>query len=407
MRYKSLLGGAALGVMAAAALSSAAQAQDLSVRWRGAPEFSNDDVKFKVRGRVYMDYVAQEVDRDTGVDVSSRNSRTRTARLGVEGNWNTQFAYKAEFTLSGGSTQWEDLILEYKPNETTSVMIGNFKTIALENITSSRYTTFMERGAFADFIDGGRVMNVGVKVNGETWTAGAFLSGDSINESDVSGEETFGANARVTFAPVMTDTMQVHLGGWARYRERGDDSVFRYRVRNNTNVGDRFTDSGATTYGSGESDTMFGLEAALVRGPFSLQGEYALAEIERQAGEDVSADAFYVYGSWFPTGETRNYEVKKGEFGRTRILNPITAGGPGAWELGLRYDAVDLTEFRGLGGAAIATAGEYTGVTAGVNWYPFPYVRFMANYTKAENDAQVSTSDVDVDTLQLRAQFDF
>jgi phosphate-selective porin OprO/OprP len=43
----------------------------------------------------------------------------------------------------------------------------------------------------------------------------------------------------------------------------------------------------------------------------------------------------------------------------------------------------------------------------GANWYPHPYVRFMANYTKSENDNKAIGADVDVDTLQFRAQFDF
>ena len=60
---------------------------------KGAPEFTNDDVKFKVRGRIYEDYVFQEVDGEydavtnpsgTG-DYETRNGRLRTARLGVEG----------------------------------------------------------------------------------------------------------------------------------------------------------------------------------------------------------------------------------------------------------------------------------------------------------------------------------
>ncbi len=104
MRKSTLLGGVALGVTLALGLGAAAQAQDLTVAWKGAPEFTNDDVKFKVRGRVYMDYVFQDIDGEydpvtntggTG-DYESRNSRIRTARLGVEGQWNSSWAYKAE-----------------------------------------------------------------------------------------------------------------------------------------------------------------------------------------------------------------------------------------------------------------------------------------------------------------------
>ena len=462
MRKSTLLGSAALGVAFAFGLAAAAQAQELTVSWKGAPEFTNDDVKFKVRGRIYEDYVFQEVDGEydavtnpsgTG-DFETRNGRLRTARLGVEGQWNAQWAYKAEVNFTQNQAVWEDLILEYKPNDMTSILLGNFKTVSLENITSSRYITFMERGPFNDVLDIGRVMNAAVKVNGINWTAMLAASGDSVNNIDVMGEERIGWTFRGTFAPIDTDTTKLHLGVWARGRDFGDEGLpvdpvtgqpaagleaGRYRLRANTNVGDRYLDSGANF---AESDMMFGAEAAFVWKSFSLQGEYALVEADRrcftvapgavdpcsQGADSGEVEAFYVYGSWFPTGETRRYEANRGEFNRTRILNPVTAGVFGAVEVGVRYDSVDMSEletvrrFTGPGGPVdvrgpLDRAGEYEAVTLGVNWYPFTYVRFMANYTAAEIDNPLIVNpltlvagpnrDLDVDTLQFRAQFDF
>lgn len=400
----SLVSGAALGALAALALASGAQAQETKTSWKGAPQFQNDSLTFKVRGRVYMDAVNQDVDRETGADFSSQVTRTRTARLGVEGTWNQNWAYKAELQLVGGSAAWEDLILEYKPTDTASIMVGNFKTVSLENLTSSRYTTFMERGAYNDLIDAGRVMNAAVKLNGVNWTVLAAVSGDSINDSDptVSGNDGGSENvalvARATWAPVETETQTVHLGIWGRQRDRGDENGFNYQVRNNSNYGSRYTTSG----GIGDSDRTIGLEAAWLAGPFSLQGEYANIEIDRTNGLEQSAQGYYVAASWFVTGETRRYEAAKGEFGRTKILNPVTGGGTGAFELAARYDNADLTDITG-----VSTAGEYSAVTLGANWYPFPYVRFMANYTQAQNDSPAVNGDVDVNTLQFRAQFDF
>ena len=462
MRKTSLLGGAALGAVAAFCLAGTAQAQDLAVTWKGAPEFSNDDVKFKVRGRVFMDYVAQDVDGEfdavtnpsgTG-DWSNSNTRLRTARIGVEGQWNSSWAYKAEVNFTLNQAVWEDLILEYKPNDTTSIMLGNFKTVSLENITSSRYITFMERGPFNDVLDIGRVMNAAVKVNGVNWTAMLAASGDSVNNVDVMGEERIGWTFRGTFAPIDTDTTKLHLGVWARGRDFGDEGLpldpvsgqpaagleaGRYRLRANTNVGDRYLDSGANF---AESDMMWAAEAAPVWNSVSLQGEYALVEADKrcftvapgavdpcsQGADEGEVEAFYVYGSWFPTGETRRYEANRGEFNRTRILNPVTAGGFGAVELGVRYDSVDMTgletvrRFTGPGGPVdvrgpVDRGGEYEAVTLGTTWYPFTYVRFMANYTMAEIDNPLIVNpltlvagpnrDVEVDTLQFRAQFDF
>ena len=181
MTFKtSLCAGVALSVAMLAA--GAANAQDTTVAWKGSPQWTNDTLTFKVRGSVYQDVVSQSVDRQTGVDFDANVTRLRTARLGVEGTWNANWAYKAEASISsgGGTTAWEDLILEYRPNDTLSVMAGNFKTVALENISSSRYITFMERGPFNDVLDVGRVMNVQVKANGENWTAAVAVSGDSV-----------------------------------------------------------------------------------------------------------------------------------------------------------------------------------------------------------------------------------
>ncbi|WP_340646059.1 porin [Phenylobacterium sp.] len=404
MTFKtSLCAGAALSVAMLAA--GAASAQDTSTAWKGAPQWTNDTLTFKVRGRVYEDFVSQSVDRQTGADFDANVTRLRTARLGVEGTWNANWAYKAEAAISsgGGSTQWEDLILEYKPTDNISILAGNFKTVALENISSSRYITFMERGPFNDVLDVGRVMNVQVKANGQNWTAAVAVSGDSLNAADptataTGGSETLGVNGRATFTPINEDTQKLHLGAWARYRDRQDQANFNYQARNNTNYGARYISTGAV----GVSDRMVGVEGLYIHGPFSIQAEYARADVDRLAGLSSDFRTYYVAGSFFVTGDMRNLDVKKGELGRTKILNPVTSGGYGALELAVRYDNVDLTNFK-----IPATAGEYTAWTVGANWYPHPYVRFMANYSKSKNDNVAVGADVDVDTLQFRAQFDF
>ena len=398
----SLCAGAALGVIALA-IAGGAQAQETTTAWKGAPLFQNDTLTFKVRGRVYEDFVHQEVDRQTGADFDANVTRLRTARLGVEGTWNANWAYKAEFTVAGGSANWEDLILEYKPTDSISIMAGNFKTVSFENISSSRYTTFMERGPFNDVLDIGRVMNVQVKANGENWTAAVAVSGDSLNNADptataTGGSEVLGVNGRVTWVPINGDATKLHVGAWARYRDRQDQANFNYQARNNTNYGARYISTGAV----GVADTMVGLEGVFIQGPFAVQAEWAKADVDRLANVSSDFTTYYVAGSWFVTGEMKNLDVKKGEWGRTKILNPVTSGGLGALELAVRYDNTDLTNFN-----IPATAGEYSAWTLGANWYVHPYVRFMANYTKSENDNKAVGADVDVETLQFRAQFDF
>jgi phosphate-selective porin OprO/OprP len=108
----------------------------------------------------------------------------------------------------------------------------------------------------------------------------------------------------------------------------------------------------------------------------------------------------------------RNYDATKGEFGRPKILNPITAGGFGGVELAVRYDYADLTDaFSTASTAAGRTlsqdAGKYTAWTFGANYYPTGYMRVMANYTRSKINNPLAARDVDVDTFQMRAQIDF
>jgi len=395
-------GGVAVGALLALGLSATAQAQETKTTWGGAPRLTNDSLTFKVRGRVYEDVVFQEVDRAVGADFSASSTRLRTARIGVEGTYSSNWAYKVEVNFPGrGETyEWEDIMLEYKPTDTSSIILGNFKTVSLENLTSSRYITFMERGPYNDVLDIGRVATAAVKFNGMNWTLSAAGTGNSVNSTDpAAGDERRGLNVRGTFAPIDTDTTKLHLGAWARKRSRGDEGGFNYQARNNTNFGARYISTGAI----GDEDTTIALEGALVHKSFSVQAEWANVESDRiGAGTDPDVKTWYAFASWFPTGEMRRYESKTGEFNRNKILNPTTAGGWGALELAVRYDSVELG-----GLPTVATAGDYKAWTVGANWYPIPYVRFMANYSKAENDNRLTANDVDVDTLQFRAQFDW
>jgi phosphate-selective porin OprO/OprP len=421
MRKSSLLGAAALSALALTA--AGAHAQDLTTKWKGAPEFANDDVKFKVRGRVLLDGVWENVDKaGTAGDYDARAFRGRQVFLGVEGQLNSMFAYKIEGGwVNGGTPSWDDVVIEFKPNESTSIMAGNLKVASLENLTSTRFTSFMDRGPFADITDASYTLGVVAKLNGMNWTAAAGVQGGSINDADVTApgpgqtdrNERLAYTARVTYAPILTDLDKVHLGAWARYRDSGSE-VFTYQARPNTNFGDRLISTGA--YGVG--DTTWAVEGAWMHGPFSVQGEYAQMDVDGNMSslltvanrrQDATFKTGYAFVSWFVTGEQRSYDAAKGEFGRPKVLNPVTAGGTGAVELLARYDYADLTDARTGAGAAIATAGKYTGWTAGVNYFPMSYVRLTANYTKAKVDGPTpgATNDVDADVFQTRIQLDF
>lgn len=418
----SLCAGAALGV--SLLVAGAACAQDTTVAWKGAPQWTNDDVQFKVRGRLLVDYVYQDVNREgTLPDYKTSNVRGRQAFLGVEGKLNNYLAYKAEGgAVNGGAWAWDDVVIEYKPNEMTSLMVGNIKAAGIENLTSTRFISFMDRGPYGDLGPDSYVLSFVVKVNGFNWTATGAVQGDSINNADVNNtatanpgsKERNGLTGRFTYAPILTDSDKVHLGVWARYRNHGDEAGFGYQGRPNTNFGTNGLYY--RTQALGKTDETLGVEGAWLHGPFSVQGEYANIKVNRlqtvSAGGDPELKVGYAYVSFWPTGESRNYDATKGEFGRPKIVNPITAGGFGGVELLARYDYADLTDaYKKASTVASRTlaqdAGKYTAWTLGANYYPTAYVRLQANFTKAKIDNPVAGRDVDIDQFQMRAQVDF
>ena len=327
MTFKtSLCAGVALSVAMLAA--GAASAQDTTAAWKGAPQWTNDDVQFKVRGRLLIDYVYQDVKRDAPLaDYKTSNVRGRQAFLAVEGKLNSYIAYKAEGgAVNGGAWAWDDVVLEYKPNDMTSIMVGNIKAAGLENLTSTRFTTFMDRGPYGDMGPDSYVLSLVAKVNGYNWTATGALQGASINSADVNNtaganpgsRERNGLTGRVSYAPILTDVDKLHIAAFGRYRNHGDEGAFNYAARPNTAYGDsgRYIGTGAI----GDTDKTIGLEAAYLHNNFSIQGEYSAIQVERlktvQRGGNPDIKVGYAFISFWPTGEQRNYDATNGEFGR-------------------------------------------------------------------------------------------
>lgn len=401
----TLLGGAAL--LAIASMGTATTVQAKEVWGKGAPEFQDPDgnIKFKVRGRVQFDYVNADASNDDGDSVEFSQTRTRRARLGVEGQFDSKFKYKAEATLlgreagAGGSeVQWEDAFIEYAGGSTWSIIVGNQdQGYTLERLTSSRFSTNMERNMGDQAFGFGRTLGIGLMASQDNWGLAAFANGDSMNNADrAAGDESMEYRAHGYFTPINTPTTLAYLGGTLRYRDAKDSGAIRFRARPETNVGDRLVDTG-TDEGYDE-DTMYSIEAAGKVGPVYAQGEYTIVNAKGAGGVDDEFTSYFVQGGWFLTGESRPY--KGGKFDRLTPNAPVSEGGMGAWELRGRYDFLDLNDNGNNG-------GEMTAYTLGVNWTPVKNVRFLGEYVNSESKERALGGNWDADVVQFRAQFDF
>lgn len=327
----------------------------------------------------------------------------RRARIDLEGGYHADFGYALAVEFAGDEVDIKDAYLDYLAWYPTRVRVGQFKEpFSLEELTSSRYTSFMER-ALPNALAPGHSLGLGLHYLGDDWTLAGGLFAQSLNSAaDEGTDQGWGLTARATWAPWHEETRALHLGVSGGYRgvNRGDYLRFKSNPESHL-TGIEFLDTGKKSISDASALQRLALESAAVWGPLSLQGEYLLARVERRdAAADPQFNGWYLQGSWFLTGESRNYQFEKGTFGRIRPLFPT-----GAWELVLRYSSLDLND-------AEISGGRERNLTLGMNWYLQPQIRLMANYTQLFNDRQASANG-DLDStddpwlLQMRIQADF
>ena len=131
--------------------------------WGKAPETSDDssDFTFKPRGRLMYDVGFLSNPDDA---IVTRNlgfqSRARRVRLGAEGNIAGGFGYQFEIDYANAAIGFGNVVLTYAPKNRPYVFtFGNHETLnGLEQMTSSRFLSFVERAAFNEaFINTRRI----------------------------------------------------------------------------------------------------------------------------------------------------------------------------------------------------------------------------------------------------------
>jgi phosphate-selective porin OprO and OprP len=186
----------------------------------------------------------------------------------------------------------------------------------------------------------------------------------------------------------------------------------------------------------------YGAEVEAAWGPFSVQAEYLGMHYNRDPGiifwqnqirggthppgdASINFDGFYVYATWYLTGESRAEQYRgyeefnapgNGNVAQIKILNPWSAGGWGAWELAARVSEINLNDggfsfFQPLGTVANIQGGRQTDFTLGLNWYPDKGIRFMANWVDVfQYSAPFNRPDLNgihPQVFELRAQVDW
>ena len=370
---------------------------------------------FKPRGVVEADGAAF-VEREGGYDYNN-GTGFRRARIGLEGTALKWWNYRIEVDFAGNAVNLTDAYLQFAKIPKTLITLGQHKApFGLESNNSDNYNTFLERGMFTNaFGNAGAERRIGLSVAyapKETinLAVGAFGDNESIGRSSGAPvtntpDESWGFNGRATWEPVFDTGKIVHLGvaGYYRTALKSGDTEDAIRISDRPNIridNGNIADSGVIT---GVNSLLYaGAEAAGVFGPFTIAGEYGKLWADRPDLRNVNFDGFYLYGSWFITGETRPF--RGGNFDRVRPFTEVGKDGLGAFELALRYDKIDLS------GSPVRPGNEAQSVTLGLNWYFNPYAKLMFNWVRFSGDntpLDPIGSETEGDAYATRLHLDF
>jgi phosphate-selective porin OprO/OprP len=393
-------------------------------------QFATADKQFKMKigARLHVDAVAHSGGDNIIDDNASNGTEIRRARIYLKGTvWN-DFKYVTEVDFADNASTVKDMSMTYTGFDGLEITAGHQKqNISMELQESSNDIMFTER-SLINTITGiafDRALGLHLKAKGKDWSAQLGLYGESVGKSDkTGGDEGWGMSTRLTYTPINTKTQVLHVGGYAGFRDVSDNgdllnggkgTALKYETAHMSNL--HLLDTGSIA--NLNKLSMYGLEAAYMQGPFSVQTEYTISDASRGGGSsDEDFSAYYVQAGWTLTGESRSYKGSDGEFKRLKPahkFSPGADGGWGAWELAARYDHADMNsgDIRG---------GEETAITIALNWYLNENVRIMADYRRAiDVDPRAnletggnygltanSSSDLeDIDTFTLRGQWAF
>jgi phosphate-selective porin OprO/OprP len=316
----------------------------------------------------------------------------RRARIGVKAQFTPTWYGEVDMDFADSRADLKDAYLMYSSKSGLDIRMGNFKeAFSLEQQTTSRYVTFLERAMVVRALTPSR--RIGVQA---AYGRPYILLAGGIHFQDVGGweevqnrkdnnsatgaDEGYSLTGKLTLMPFYHDKDKgVHAAVAGSYRTpKTDDEVgkVRYSTRGPANINrkkyldtDRMSDVSHSILG--------GFELAAFSKGLRIQGEYDLANVYSKTTVPVEKfNGFYVFTSAMLFGGKYQYNTRDGEF-----TQPKLGRGWGDLEVAARYEYLDLNSRKAgvMGGAGEA-------VTLGVNVYPNNNVKFMLNYSYINHD---------------------
>lgn len=407
----------------------------MTAKWNYGLELQTKDKKFRVHvgGRTQVDGVWLQDDPQAFLGAGGAGDGDsvdfRRGRLRVDGTMYEIIDWAAEYdfvntvdvnrpnpTPPEANVVAIPSITDMWVNIKNVPLVGNFRIgqfkepIGFDHLHSSRYLNFMERSFNQDAFNGpfNNGFSPGMMITDTycdergTWATGVFKNITNGFGWGV-GDGEYAWTSRLTYLIFYDEASEganlLHVGIAGSWRDP-NNGVVQYRSRASLRNGPPGplnpvfvnTDSFATN-----NVALAGIEVSGQYGPLLVNAEYMGDWNTDSIGNGTTAplgaplgtvffNGSYVEALYFLTGEHRDYERKAGVYGRVIPHENFNfKGGLGAWQIGVRYSRLDLTD-NGLDGGLLQD------FTLGLNWFLNPNMKLQWNYVYTDRDAPSSVA---------------
>jgi len=365
------------------------------------------DVQFD--GGAYSDFRADS--KVVGPQELSNGVNARRARIGVTGVAAGNFGFALVYDTGNSSDQTvkgiETAQIIYSGLRGAAFELGYSNTFfTLDQSTSSNDTLFLERATpsniATNFNTGDARTNAGVRLFGDRYWVGGYLTGPASGDSHTLTGERYGAFERVAVQALSGKDYTLHLGvgydqlirapnagnGTPNTLSLSDQPELRIDPTTLLNTGVIGTAAHPVTSGY-----VLDVETAATFRNLFWQGEYYHYGVDRLGLPSADFEGGYGEVSWTLTGEHHTYNPQAASYFRIAPNKPFSPaeGGWGAWELAARVSYVNLSA-NYLPGLALSTqpaavdGGAQRAYTVGLNWYPNDMIRFLFDYSHVVYD---------------------
>lgn len=415
----------------------------MSATWNNGLELStkNKDFRVHVGGRTQLDVGWFSVDPNVNSNINTPYGDGidfRRARLRVDGTMYETIDWAAEYDFvnsvrvrsqpvsatspgffDAAVTAPTDLWWTFKELPVVgNLRIGNQKeAIGFEHLVSSRFQPFMERsynqdtfygGVFNGFVPGAQIFDTYGEDEIGTWNLGVFKPTNSVFAFNT-GDGDYSVVGRATRLLWYENEGEglLHVGmsgkqatGVSQAGVNGRLLAFRTRDAIRTGLSVDWPQPAAITL-YGDDLQQVNMEMAAIYGPWTFQAEYLLSSYQdaRTTFAGASNGSAVYHGGYiqllrFLTNDHDHYSKKTAFFERVkptenfflvRDASGCRCFGTGAWQVGARYNYLDLND-NGLNGGILHN------MTTGVNWFLNPNMKLQFDYIATYRDAALAGS---------------